>query len=478
LFQGFEKIRQKVGQYRKGKLIGCPIGTETLLTLRSRISSDRTIAIYTRLWSRLFLDGDLSPRSKIANRLLIVTGVALILFLFALPSLAAVSSSAWNTSPSTPTISGPMGLVNESPQKGGEFGFSTAVSSSLIVVGEPYAKNAGDVRSGIACIYSASTLTYYECVGGAHASEDVGYSVAVTSSYILIGAPGYTTGGADGAVFLYSTTQGPTGDFGYLGMLTSLDPVSGGNFGFSVAISGSTIFVGAPYEGFAGSQAGNVYFCSATTISCSGYASEDVQTDGYFAASLAASGRYLVIGAPGQNNGAGSVYVWDHVHGAYDGLYTLTSNIPQANGGFGESVAINGQYVVVGAPFEDVGGSCPANCGDVQLFSLSSGTFFYSQAGSLANENLGASVAIDGNNVVMGAPGMYGGVHAVTGAGEAYVFNIPSEETTSILTSANPQVAGEFGNSVAASGSYYIVGAYNEKVGTVKEAGNAYEFTT
>src|SRR5438445_356921 len=88
--------------------------------------------------------------------------------------------------------------------------------------------------------------------------------------------------------------------------------------------------------------------------------------------------------------------------------------------------------------------------------------------------NFGASVAISGTTVVVGAPQEKADGHLV--AGNAYVFDAASGSLVSTLTSPNTVSPVHFGASVAISGTTVVVGAPGETVGALVNAGNAYVF--
>src|SRR5207245_1550435 len=146
---------------------------------------------------------------------------------------------------------------------------------------------------------------------------------------------------------------------------TSPTPQFGGVFGFSVAVSGTTVVVGAPFES-AGTpaqlSAGNAYVFDATDGSLiTTITSPTPQFDGDFGLSVAVGGTTVVVGAPfeivGLLTDAGHAYSFDASTGFL--TTTLTSPNAQLNGRFGFSVAVTeiDPIVVVGAPVESGGGS-------------------------------------------------------------------------------------------------------------------------
>lgn len=152
---------------------------------------------------------------------------------------------------------------------------------------------------------------------------------------------------------------------------------------------------------------------------------------------------------------------------------TLSSPNAQTNGQFGGSVAVSGNIVVVGAPFENASGYSKA--GHAYVFNTRTGDLIFNLTSPNAQTDgyFGYSVAI-GGSIVVGAPN-----EASSGnqyAGNAYTFNVKTGKLISNLTSANPQYYGYFGYDVAISGNTVVVGAPNEASSGYSAAGNAYTF--
>src|SRR5262249_45555913 len=124
----------------------------------------------------------------------------------------------------------------------------------------------------------------------------------------------------------------------------------------------------------------------------------------HFGQSVAVSGNLVVVGAPFDNTGApgtGAVYLFDAASGSL--LDTFTNPTPEAFDEFGRSVAVSGNLVVVGAPFDNTGAQ---GAGAVYLFDANSRTLLHTFANPTpeAFDEFGLSVAVSGNLVVVGAP--------------------------------------------------------------------------
>src|SRR6266540_1557651 len=135
-----------------------------------------------------------------------------------------------------------------------------------------------------------------------------------------------------------------------------------------------------------------------------------------FGISVAISGETVVVGAPGDDS-RGSAYVFARNGGVWSQQQKLLASDAAAGDAFGESVATRGETVVVGARGGGVGGSA-------YVFARSSGVWSQQQklraSDAAVADSFGASVAISGETVVVGAIGDDGA--AGRDQGSAYVF--------------------------------------------------------
>ncbi len=256
-------------------------------------------------------------------------------------------------------------------------------------------------------------------------------------------------------------------------------------FGRAVAMSGDYIVVGVPYEDSNGEDAGSVYLFKRNRDSSvsmlARFQSDDIASKDHFGYAVSIDGDYIVVGAPDEDTraiDAGSVYVFRRVNDTnITQIDHLTADNAGANDHFGHSVAISGDYIIVGAHYEDTGGS---NAGSAYLFRRY-GDSNISQIAQLTadspsdNDWFGYSVAIDGDRMVVGA-------HRAdtngTDSGSAYVFVRHTDTNvtqTAHLTAADADTGDFFGYSVAISGDYIVVGAHLKDAGA-GDSGSAYVF--
>ena len=137
----------------------------------------------------------------------------------------------------------------------------------------------------------------------------------------------------------------------------------------------------------------------------------------------------------------------------------LTASDGAASDYFGDSVAIDGDTLVVGARYDDDNGSAS---GSVYVF-IHSGIIWTQQAkltasDGAADDRFGSSVAIDGDTIVVGA--LLNDDNG-TDSGTAYVFTRSGTTWTqqAKLTASDGALDDEFGQSVAIAGDTIVVGA-------------------
>jgi hypothetical protein len=222
----------------------------------------------------------------------------------------------------------------------------------------------------------------------------------------------------------------------------------------------------------------------------------------YYGMSVAISGEYAIAGALGQDLDAsggnslmspGAAYILSNSSGSWQQVQKIAASERAAQDFFGHSVAISGDYAIVGAygDDEDVNGANQLlSAGSAFIFVNNSGTWQQVQkitaADRAANAYFGSAVAISGDYAIVGAYGEStdaAGTNSLSGAGAAYVFfnNNGTWQQVNKLVASDRAASDWFGNAVAISGNYAIVGAPYEDEdaaggNTAGSAGSAYIF--
>ncbi len=354
----------------------------------------------------------------------------------------------------------------------------------------------------------------YLKAGNAGANDSFGRSVAVSGDTVVVGADaeastatGVNGNGADnsasvsGAAYVFTRSGTMWTQQAYL---KASNTGRSDKFGWSVAVWGDTVVVGAYQEssnatGVNGNTANDsateagaayVFMRSGTVWTQQAYLkASNTEARNRFGRSVAVWGDTVVVGAPLP----GAAYVFTR-NGT---VWTQQAFLKAGSGELGTSVAVSGDTVVVGAPYEasnatGVNGN-PADdsaygSGAAYIFTRS-GTVWtqqaYLKAGNAeAKDEFGISVAVAGDTVVVGAEfeasnatGVNGNPtdNSAFGSGAAYVFTRSGTVWTqqAYLKAGNAGVTDYFGVSVAVSGDTVVVGALGEASNATGVNGNS-----
>jgi hypothetical protein len=193
--------------------------------------------------------------------------------------------------------------------------------------------------------------------------------------------------------------------------------------------------------------------------------------------SVSISGATAVVGVPGDNSGAGDVYVFTSNGTTWTQQTILTASDATAGDSFGASVSIRGTSIAVGAPGRG------SSQGAVYTFTFDgtnwnqNATILTNSAGA-AGDALGSSVSIQNFTVAAGSP--FSTVAGTAAAGLALIFDSPDGVIWTQVNLREPPgqtaVNNDFGTSVSLSGSSVLVGAPHEKQGPNANSGAAYVF--
>ncbi len=214
--------------------------------------------------------------------------------------------------------------------------------------------------------------------------------------------------------------------------------------------------------------------------------SEELETNDGFGASVAISGNYAIIGCPlgsGSIEDQGTAYIYFRNNGVWTQQAKLTAADGAAFDRFGQSVSISGDYAVVGSPEDDIFVANPFpttqfDRGSAYVF-IRSGTSWTQQVKLLSstsaqNIRFGNGVSIDGNRIAVGAP------WENNQSGAVYLFQRSGTSWPQQQRIVAPAVTpdAEFGYSVDISGNSVIVGAPSDAYEDLYlNIGAAYIFT-
>src|SRR6266404_4711663 len=205
----------------------------------------------------------------------------------------------------------------------------------------------------------------------------------------------------------------------------------------------------------------------------------DGTANSYFGSAAALNGSTALIGADGDNSFQGAAYLFTNSNGSWSEGQKLIASDGLAGDEFGYRVALADNTLLVGAFTATVGGV--ASQGAAYLFNASNGTWNESQKLTASDgglfDNFGASVALDGSTLVVGANGATVGGNAAQGAVYVFTESNGTWSQTQKLTASDGAANDSFGESVALEGSTALIGAYNATVNGHPLQGAAYILT-
>lgn len=310
-------------------------------------------------------------------------------------------------------------VVAEDRQQNDQLGSQVAIDGDYAVAIET-GDNGGGQDSGAANVYfynGTSWVFQQKLIPTESAAYDNMTSVSISGNRIAIGSPYHAN---VGKVFIFERS-GSTWN-----QTASISPSQpnvqdvGDRFGMAVSLKGTQLAVGAPWDNnveLAGSKlayAGAVYVYNLSNSSWVQDGNKLVVAGntgrnslGY---SLAIGSGFIVAGAPHdetfKSNGTGKVYVLTKSGSDWAVSQTLESSNKKAGDMFGVSVATDGTRIAVGALFA-TGKSGQTQSGAAYVFENSGGWTEKALIGAsdtLSNDHFGASLAIEGDDLIVGAP--------------------------------------------------------------------------
>jgi hypothetical protein len=356
------------------------------------------------------------------------------------------------------------------------FGYSLAADDNVIVVGAPfYDAMAGDdvvdPSIGAAYVYERIGDSWQQTAqllstASIRTSSLFGWSVAIDGNIIAVGAWNEDIPGDQfGAVYVYERVGGTWTQN------AKLVPLSGDDqerFGHSVAVSGTRIAVGAPFVSDVDDdlEATPAYVFERNGTNWIGTRLEpnDDPRDSWFGYSVGISGDVAVIGAPGDKKrglGTGAAYVFEHNGSSWNQTARLEDAEGAANDFMGRDVATDGDVIVVGA--EGGGDPTTLNTGIALVYERPEGTWVETAKllpeGIAVGTQLGYNVELRNGTIVVSA---HHDDHFGTDSGAAYVYEKDAAAgwiEKSKLYNPGSTSGDHFGASSGVAGSTIVVGA-------------------
>ncbi|MCG3136945.1 MAG: hypothetical protein HJJLKODD_00783 [Phycisphaerae bacterium] len=374
-------------------------------------------------------------------------------------------------------------VVAPNPNSYDYFGAAVAVNGNTMVVGayqdDVTYSNSGTVYVFEKVVNQWEFRTQFQAAQP-QSSENFGYSVAIQGNTIVVGAPGYNSSRGAVYVFDWNGTQ-----WVQTIRLTASDGASSDKLGWAVAFDGTWIAAGAPLNNTASfSDNGSVYLYekAPTWTQRAQIVASDAQSYDEFGSAVAISGGTVVVGAykddlPSKVD-AGSAYVFTGSGSSWTQQAQLNSSDIAAGDYFGSAVAIHQNRIMIGAYKDDL--PSKADAGSVYVFSNEGGSWSQqaqlTATDSAAYDYFGYAVAMN----VWGAAvvGAYGEDQEGSEAGAAYLFqyNGSSWVQRTKFLDANLTTGDNFGYAVDISSDTVAIGAWKDDTTGGYDGGSAYVF--
>ena len=301
------------------------------------------------------------------------------------------------------------------------FGVSIAYSGDYIVVGATGTDDFGNASfpsghpgnsSGSAYVFKKNAQGNYEEIAelagdDLERSDYFGTRVAIDGDYIAVTAPGKDN--SRGAAYVFKNNG--NNEFTQVDKLLSPDIYSYTAFGSSIALQGNNLLIGQEGAHVHGHTAGAAYlfknngaddFVFQTSLKPA-----LIGTYEHMGRSVAIDGDYIALGAPREYSAteAGIVYLFKFNGSGYDQLPSVQASDSSINDFFGYNVALKGNRLLVGAYLADGGGD---NTGAAYVFTNDGSDTFVEQAilhdpGGATNDYYGQTVALSDDYVLVGA---------------------------------------------------------------------------
>ncbi len=254
--------------------------------------------------------------------------------------------------------------------------------------------------------------------------------------------------------------------------LIAEDVVQEDYFGYSVDIYGDYAIMGAHGRD---AKTGVAYIFKRHGTSWEQEAkltAKDGVEEDRFGHSVAIYGDYAIMGAGGNDSGKGAAYIFKRHGTSWKQQTKLIAKDGAKEDYFGSCVAISDDYAVVGAPWDD---DKDKDTGSVYFFmregdSWSEAAKFTPHGHPIDHCNFGGSIDISGDYVIVGS------VYENWASGAAYIFHYDgnSWDEEAKFTAKDNARQDRFGSAVSMDGDYAIVGAIEKD--KRDGAGSAYIF--
>ena len=342
-------------------------------------------------------------------------------------------------------------IAASDPAAGDQFGHSVGISGDYVIVGANQDDDVA-INSGSAYVFNRNQggVDNWGQVTKLTASDPAlfdlfGNKVTINGDDVAIWAAGEDDGGTSaGAVYVFNRNQGGADNWGQVVKLVPADAAGFDQFGYGMSFDGDELLVGSSSHDAGGTNTGAAYLFGRDEGGTDNWGqvtkltASDAQDGDQFGISVSISGDDIVVGAYGEDDGgnfSGAAYIFNRNQGGADNwgeVKKLTASDAEASDQFGWTVAIDGDYIVVAAPGEATNGGAgysfwrdkdgADNWGQVDK-----------QIASEATTGFGYNLALTADNAVFGT----------SGSEAAFLYETTADLSLSVSLSAFSAIAGD-----------------------------------
>jgi hypothetical protein len=294
------------------------------------------------------------------------------------------------------------------------FGYSVALSSGTLAVGDPYDNQYGEEAGSVTVFQSDNSGNWTKITrltpSDAEAGIRFGRAVALSGDRLVVGAPFDNDNGiTSGSVYIFERDQDGPNAWGQVAKITASDAFTNDQFGWTVSVDGDTLVSGA----YTKTYGGRVYIFERDAGGA-GHWGETAQLNpdppGFqacFGEALDLDDNLLAVGAYGGGDYSGYVYVFQRIQGTdqWQRLTRFRAADTYAYHYFGYAVSLDNWTILAGAPgVNGVAGAAyiftadpsqPADWSEQAKLEASDGAY---------HDNFGIKLDLSADIALVGAP--------------------------------------------------------------------------
>jgi hypothetical protein len=326
---------------------------------------------------------------------------------------------------------------------------------------------------------SANNVSEYNPVAdeNGETQDYFGTSVSISGNFAIVGTmlDEETFGGQGSASFYHFNGT----EWVFQQKITDVPAEFGANFGNSVCISGTYAIVGALNDGAVNVGSASIYEYNGTNwVLMQKITDASPNFNAFFGVSVSISGNYAIVGAygddvgPGSTTGSASIYEYNGTN------WVLMEQIVDATGGpddwFGSSVSISDDRAIVGAYKDDDGSSTDEGSASIYQYNGTNWVLMQKLTDNLGvvGAFFGKAVSLSGNYAIIGAYGEDVGGNFDQGSASFFTFNGTNWVFKQKIVDPDGNPNDNFGYSVSISDNLAIVGILADDVASNPNQGS------